>query len=288
MWAANGTTVNGIPLEGRGTLAAGDVVQLGRTEIIVLGAPAKDAKDQAKHGPKAEHDPTSIIRFGQAAPAPPPPPPPQLTRSPTLKLAERVLNIDPTGTRELFPAYMDLPAHVPLIVWQVIRAGSVVGYLAVVVALLVRPAGGLFVFFRVIVPLWPVLFFVAPGVWRNICPLAASNQIPRVAGFSRAGSAPGWLARNGFLIAATLFFGIAGARIAGLDRNDRNGPAMAIVLTLIIASAFTGGVLLKGKSGWCSSVCPLLPLQRAYGQTPFCHLTQLPLPSLCGLHQELL
>lgn len=258
----NGTTVNGVALTARGTLAAGDVVRLGRTEIIVLRAPTKE---QAEQGSRAEHDPTSVIRLGQAVPAPPPPPPhQQLTR--TLTVTERLLNIDPTTTRELFPAYTEIPAKVPLIVWHVIRAGTVVAYLAVVVALFVRPAGGLFVFFGVIVPLWPVLFFVAPGVWRNICPLAASNQLPRVAGFSRAGSAPGWLARNGFLIAATLFFGIAGARIAGLDRN---GPAMGIVLAVIIASAFTGGVLLKGKSGWCSSVCPLLPLQRAYGQTPF-------------------
>jgi len=25
----------------------------------------------------------------------------------------------------------------------------------------------------------------------------------------------------------------------------------------------------QGKSGWCSSICPLLPVQRIYGQTPF-------------------
>ena len=28
-------------------------------------------------------------------------------------------------------------------------------------------------------------------------------------------------------------------------------------------------MLLKGKSGWCSSICPLLPIQRLYGQTPY-------------------
>ena len=27
-------------------------------------------------------------------------------------------------------------------------------------------------------------------------------------------------------------------------------------------------MLLKGKSGWCSTICPLLPVQRIYGQTP--------------------
>ncbi len=258
----NGTTVNGVALTGRGTLSAGDVVRLGRTELIVLSAPTAVEQPVARH----EHDPTSIMDLKAVAHLPPPPAAADLTRPRALQLAERVLGIDPTGTRELFPAYTEIPKKVPLRVWQVLRAGSVLAYLAVVVALFVRPAGGLFVFFRIIVPLWPALFFIAPGVWRNICPLAASNQIPRVAGFSRAGTAPNWWSRNGFLMAASLFFGIAGARIAGLDRN---GPAMAVVLAVIIASAFTGGLLLKGKSGWCSSVCPLLPLQRAYGQTPY-------------------
>jgi NADPH-dependent 2,4-dienoyl-CoA reductase/sulfur reductase-like enzyme/ferredoxin len=257
----NGTTVNGVPLTGRVALAEGDVVRLGRTEILVLRVPAT-----AQPAPSLEHDSTRTMSIASLVPAPPPPMGPQPTRPAALRLAERVLDVDPTGTRELFPAYTDLPARVPLRVWQVIRVGSVLTYLAVVVALFVRPAAGLFVFFHVIVPLWPALFFIAPGVWRNICPLAASNQLPRVAGFSRAGTAPGWLARNGFLIATMLFLGIAGARIAGLDRS---GPAMAVVLAVIIASAFSGGVLLKGKSGWCSSVCPLLPLQRAYGQTPY-------------------
>jgi nitrite reductase (NADH) large subunit len=259
----NGTTVNGVPLGGRASLAAGDVVRLGRTEVIVLRAPRAEAEQSA---PPPEHDPTRVLVLGQVTPVPPPPLAAQPARRPALQLAERMLGIDATGARELFPAYTDLPSRVPLRVWQVLRAGAVLAYLAVVVALFVRPAGGLFAFFHVIVPLWPVLFFVAPGVWRNICPLAASNQVPRVAGFSRAGTAPGWLARNGFLISAGLFLGIAGARIAGLDRN---GPAMGVVLAVIIASAFTGGVLLKGKSGWCSSVCPLLALQRTYGQTPF-------------------
>ena len=256
----NGTTVNGVILSGRGKLAAGDVVRLGRTEIIVLRAPSME-----EPAPGGEHDSTRVLDLGHA-PAAPPPPAGNVTRSSRLRLAERVLDVDPTGTRDLFPAYPDVPAKVPLRVWQVIRVGSVLAYLALVATLFVRPAGGLFIFFHVIVPLWPMLFFIAPGVWRNVCPLAASNQIPRVAGFTRGGTAPGWWARGGFLMAATLFFGIAGARIAGLDGN---GPVMGAVLAVIIASAFTGGVMLKGKSGWCSSVCPLLPLQRAYGQTPF-------------------
>ncbi len=256
----NGTTVNGFRLAGRRALSAGDVVRLGRTEIIVLRAPTAELVVA-----EPDHDATRIIHLNQPLVIPPPPAV-DTARPPMLTLAERILGIDPTGERQLFPAYTDLPNKVPLRVWQAIRVGSILAYFAVILTLFIRPAGGLFVFFGIIVPLWPALFFVAPGVWRNICPLAAGNQIPRVAGFSRARTAPGWWSRSSFLMAATLFFGIAGARIAGLDRN---GPAMGIVLALIIASAFTGGVLFKGKSGWCSSICPLLPLQRAYGQTPF-------------------
>lgn len=263
--SSNGSTVNGVPLTGRGTLSTGDVIRLGRTEIIVMHAPKPSSAEQAPVA-AAAHDPTRTMQVIKLVDVPVPAAAAAEVRPAGLRLAERALGIDPTGTRDLFPPYTELPHKFSRQLWLAIRAGSVLVYLAVVVALFVRPAAGLFVFFRVIVPLWPALFFIAPGVWRNICPLSASNQLPRVAGFSRAATAPGWWTRNSFLIAAALFFGIAGARLIGLDRN---GPAMGVVLAVIIASAFAGGFLLKGKSGWCSSICPLLPLQRTYGQTPY-------------------
>ena len=57
----------------------------------------------------------------------------------------------------------------------------------VVAALLIAvPDTGLFVMWKVVIPLLPLLFLVAPGVWRNICPLAASNQTPRALGITKA------------------------------------------------------------------------------------------------------
>ncbi len=120
--------------------------------------------------------------------------------------------------------------------------------------------------FQVIVPLLPILFFVAPGLWRNVCPMAASNQMPRVLGVGGTRAVPEWLRKRGYLIAVAGFLGIAGARLAGLDHN---GAAMGAVLVAVIVTAVAGGLVFKGKSGWCSSICPLLPLQRVYGQTPF-------------------
>jgi nitrite reductase (NADH) large subunit len=171
----------------------------------------------------------------------------------------------PAPGQPVFRTYTQLPRRVPIRAWRAVRAVSVASYVALVIGLFVSPAGGLFVFFRVIVPVLPLIFFVAPGLWRNICPLSAVNQAPRVFGFTRAFTPPAWLRRHAFAIALVLFFGITSARIAVFNTSGR---ATGILLAVTIASAFLGGVLFKGKSGWCSSVCPLLPLQRAYGQTP--------------------
>jgi NADPH-dependent 2,4-dienoyl-CoA reductase/sulfur reductase-like enzyme/ferredoxin len=255
----NGTTVNGTTLSGRAELSPGDVLRLGRSEIIVLHTPTA-----VRNGHEPEHDST---RLGLRAVAVPPPPPPATTeRSPVLILAERVLGIDPTGERDLFRAYNELPTRVPLGVWRAVRVGSIAAYLTVIALLFLRPAAGLFVMFHVIVPVLPILFFVAPGLWRNICPMAASNQMPRVLGVGGTRAVPDWLRKRGYLIAVAGFFGIAGARLAGLDQH---GAAMGAVLVAVIVTAITGGLVFKGKSGWCSSICPLLPLQRVYGQTPF-------------------
>jgi len=56
--------------------------------------------------------------------------------------------------------------------------------------------------------------------------MAASNQMPRARGVGGTRAVPDWLRKRGYLIAVAGFFGIAGARLAGLDRN---GAAMGTV-----------------------------------------------------------
>ncbi|MEU6585016.1 FAD-dependent oxidoreductase [Nocardia sp. NPDC046763] len=251
----NGTTVNGVALTGRRELVTGDVVRLGRSEILVLHTPT---------GEPDEHEPSETV-LGPSG-AIPRPPGDEPTPARWVALANRMLGLDPSGERNLFPAFTELPSRIPLPVWQAARFLSITAYLALIVTLFVRPAGGLFVFFKIVVPLLPGLFLIAPGLWRNTCPLAATNQLPRLFRFTRALTPPAWLQQRGYLIAVALFFGIAGSRLAGLDRS---GMATGLVLSAVLLAAFTGGVVFKGKSGWCSSICPLFPLQRAYGQTPF-------------------
>src|SRR5207253_2965857 len=129
-----------------------DVLRLGQAEIVVVG-------EMATSFPPA---PEMI----EEAPAPPPPPKPVLSRlEPAVRLAKRIFGAAYTS-EPTFPSYTELPYRMPRPLWHGIRAVSVAAYVALCVGLFVRPAGGLFWFFKVIIPLLPILFFVAPGLWR--------------------------------------------------------------------------------------------------------------------------
>lgn len=165
-----------------------------------------------------------------------------------------------------FPTYLQMRERVPASAWRVLRILGLVATAAVVVALFIDPPLGLLAFWGVLVPALPLVFFLAPGFWRNVCPMATLNQVPRTVGFTRALTMPKWFREYGFLIATALLLAIIPARKLLFDTN---GPAVGVLIIGSLALAFAGGVFLKGKSGWCSTMCPLLPVQRLYGQTPF-------------------
>ncbi len=165
-----------------------------------------------------------------------------------------------------FPNFMQMRQWLPLWVWHGIRIASVGVALALCITLIVLPDWGLYLFWRVLIPLVPLLFFVAPGLWRNICPMAALNQTPRLFEMTKGLVLPQWLKEYGYLIGISLFLALVSSRKVLFNYN---GPALAILILLLLGTAFVMGSLFKGKSGWCSSICPLLPVQRIYGQTPF-------------------
>ncbi|HLZ73043.1 MAG TPA: FAD-dependent oxidoreductase [Dehalococcoidia bacterium] len=164
-----------------------------------------------------------------------------------------------------FPNYMQMPRRVPLRVWLVVRYLAVLLCLALCVLLVTRPRDGLTIFWGVAIPLLPITFFVAPGLWRNSCPLAAMNQAPRLLRITRGLTPPDWLRRYAFAIAMVQFLVLVSLRKVWFNSN---GTALALLILYAMIAPFIGGLIFKGKSGWCSSICPLLPPQRVYGQTP--------------------
>src|SRR4051794_29994451 len=164
-----------------------------------------------------------------------------------------------------FPNYTQIPSRIPVKAWQAMRAGSLVAGLVVAALLIAAPKTGLFVMWKVIIPTLPFLFLTAAGLWRTLCPLAASNQTPRALKLTKAITPPDWLKEYGYVIAFSGFILFVVLRRFGMDDN---GAYSALLLLGAMAAAFTGGMFFKGKSGWCSTMCPLLPVQRIYGQTP--------------------
>jgi nitrite reductase (NADH) large subunit len=165
----------------------------------------------------------------------------------------------------IFANYTELQPRVPATVWHSLRILSIATALSVAVLTFVAPSVGLLLFWGLFIPLAPLIFFLVPGFWRNVCPMAALNQLPRLFGFSRSLTPP-WLMKYNYVIGITLLLLIIPARKALFNQS---GPATGVLILSALGLAFVGGLLLKGKSGWCSSICPLLPVQRLYGQTPF-------------------
>lgn len=285
--SANGTRVNGRRITTSVPLRPGDVVGLGDSTITIVGpavpgpdpqvapAPAGRAAPEAPERPTA---PPSEVTPGRpvGAAAGPPALPPLVADTTDQPAAESSSDGD-GGRRRIdvraeplppFPNFTQLPRRLPIGAWYPIRAVAVAVYLGLCVVLLVRPDGGLFFFWKLFIPVAPLLLFVALGLWRNICPLAAANQTPRVLGFTRGRRAPPWLAERGggYLVAASLFLVLVPTRLVLFNTS---GPATAVLLLAAIIVAFLGGWVFKGKSGWCSSHCPMLPIERLYGQTPF-------------------
>ena len=161
--------------------------------------------------------------------------------------------------------YLELRLRRPTSAWPLLRLASVSAAIALCVTLVLRPSTGLFVFWELVTPLLPLLFLTLPGLWRNICPMAATNQLPRVLGITRALKLPGWLERHGYAIGVGAFLAIVASR---RELFDENATAAALLIVAVLVGALLGGLAFRGKSGFCGSVCPLRGVQGLYGQAP--------------------
>ena len=78
-----------------------------------------------------------------------------------------------------FPSYLDMPAQLPSNFWWSFRIATFAVMLVIMWLVATNPASGFALFWKVLIPSLPLLFALAPGIWRQICPMALVNQIPR-------------------------------------------------------------------------------------------------------------
>lgn len=174
-------------------------------------------------------------------------------------------SIEIASPPEFFANYTRIPTRIPDAVWMALRF-LVLGLTFVEIGLLfARPALGLRLFWGVAVPCLPGLFAVAPGLWRQLCPMAFANQLPRMLGFSRALTLPAKLRFWSYATAIGVLVSLVSIRSLVLNQT---GWAVGVMCATSMLLAFIGGVFFKGRSGWCGTFCPIAPVQRSHGQAP--------------------
>lgn len=152
-----------------------------------------------------------------------------------------------------------------LAAWHAVRGAVWVLGAGIVALLLCAPPIGLTALWNVLIPVAPALLVFAPGVWRNVCPLATTALAARRWGWSRKRPlAPAGQAVL-FLSAVVLLYMIVPLRHVVLDVD---GPLTAALLLATAALALTLGSVFEWKSAWCSSLCPVHPVERLYGVAP--------------------
>lgn len=179
------------------------------------------------------------------------------------RAAVRAANVQ--AATQFFRNYTRRETRVPMAVWWVARAAALALTLSLTALLLWQPELGLKLFWGLAVPLLPALLVIAPGLWRQVCPMATLNQLPRLLGFSRARELSPTLKQAAFGISVALFLAAVSMRVPLLNHS---GLVVGLGILLVLVLAFAGGHVFKGRSGWCGTFCPLAPVQRTYGQAP--------------------
>lgn len=151
-----------------------------------------------------------------------------------------------------------------LLIWRCLQVVIWLIGFGIFLMLIFFPKIGIHAFWNVLIPLAPALFVVATGFWRNVCPLASFALFPRHLGISKKKRLTlKWQGRL-HLMGIILLFSIVPLRHVVFDTS---GVATAIALFALSSLAFVMGLVFEWKSGWCSGLCPVHPVEKMYGSS---------------------
>ncbi len=173
------------------------------------------------------------------------------------------------------PLYSPSPASSAL--WKAAQAAGVVATVVLVAGLFMDPDLALFVLWNVLIPLVPVSLMVSPLIWRNVCPLATLNMALNRKSTTRK-LTNGLAAKAGIVSIALLMVLVPARRFA----FNTDGTSLAIVIVVVGLLALALGAVFDAKAGFCNAICPVLPVERLYGQAPLLKVPNARCPS-CSL-----
>lgn len=114
-----------------------------------------------------------------------------------------------------------------------------------------------------VIPVLPATFLVSPQLWRNVCPLATLTMLPRERPTARRITER--TVRTATVIGLLLLVILVPARRAVFNTD---GPFLATTIGAIALLALVAGLAYHRKAGFCNAICPVLPVERLYGQRP--------------------
>jgi hypothetical protein len=147
-------------------------------------------------------------------------------------------------------------------IWRAVQAAVWLVGAFILFCLLFFPKLGILIFWNILIPIAPFLFVMATGVWRNVCPLATTNLLPRHMGLSKRKKLTASQLGKLNLIAVLALFVIVPLRHAVFNTN---GPATAYIIIGMAALGVALGFVYEWKSVWCSGLCPVHPVEKMYG-----------------------
>ncbi len=147
-------------------------------------------------------------------------------------------------------------------IWRVVQFVVWLVGLAIFLSLIYFPSIGLLVFWNILIPIAPALFVVAAGLWRNVCPIAITNLLPRHFDLSLKMKISVRTQAKLQLVSILVLYAVVPLRHA-IFNND--GMATAWLLFIAVTVGFSMGFVYDWKSGWCSTLCPVHPVEKLYG-----------------------
>jgi len=150
-------------------------------------------------------------------------------------------------------------------VWRAVQAAVWLIGVWIILALVLWPKAGINALWNILIPIAPAVLVLLTGVWRNVCPIATTALFPRSMGWrGKWRISTAWHGRLSLIGTLALLVLVPLRHIV----LDASGPATALTLCIIGVCAVLFGLLFEGKSGWCSGLCPVHPVEKFYGYAP--------------------
>lgn len=164
--------------------------------------------------------------------------------------------------------------YAPQVVLPAVKVSSALFYMKILQALfwiigitillfmLFLPSVGVTLFWNILIPVAPALLVLGTGLWRNVCPLGTTSLLPDRFGFSRSIKLSVQQRSILNLVGVILLMAVIPLRHVVFN-TDGQATAVLIIITAAVAMGF--GFLFERKTGWCSGLCPVHPVEKLYG-----------------------